>query len=275
MNAVHTAGEALAALRDAKAGATDFRTNFFPSEAKLQGWIDHSELFSDVHEGATFFLRKDRDFWHLYFCAASPDALQSQAAKLSILMAEPVVTDVVGNQPALEELLARLESVGLRRYARLQRMARAQLREPSPSPATGDSPVVCADKADCSAILALIESAFDRCAEQLPQLYEIESAVDHRQVLVAKRDQAVAGLLFFETQGLASSIRFWAVARQFHSLGIGSLLMRHYFGTQSAVRRFTLWVNTVNENAITKYGHYGYAPDGLVDHVLANHIIPT
>jgi GNAT superfamily N-acetyltransferase len=272
MNIVRTAGETLEALRDAKAGAADFRANFFPAPAKLQEWIDHSELFSDVREGAAFFLRKDRGFWHFYFCAASPAALRREAAKAPVLTTEPVVTDVVGNQPALGEILASLESVGFRRYALLERMALAQPREPSPAPA-GDSSVVWAEGPDCSAVLALIEGAFDRYCEQLPQLYEIQSAVGRRQVLLAKRNEAVAGLLFFDTQGLASSLRFWAVAPQFRSMRIGSPLMRHYLGTQSSVRRFTLWVNAGNENAIAKYGHYGYAPDGLVDHVLANHMI--
>jgi hypothetical protein len=49
--------------------------------------------------------------------------------------------------------------------------------------------------------------------------------------------------------------------------------MQHYFKTQNSVRRFTLWVNAANENAIQKYKHYGYALDGLIDCVLANKMI--
>ena len=40
-----------------------------------------------------------------------------------------------------------------------------------------------------------------------------------------------------------------------------------------AVKRFILWVVATNENAVKKYQHYGYAADGLIDHVLANKMI--
>ena len=48
------------------------------------------------------------------------------------------------------------------------------------------------------------------------------------------------------------------------------VLQRRESGHDSAVRRFILWVIADNANAIKKYQHYGYTPDGLVDCVLAN-----
>src|SRR5262249_62351967 len=108
----------------------------------------------------------------------------------------------------------------------------------------------------------------DRFADQLPTPYEIEAAITARQIFIIKQNGEIAALLFFETQGLTSTIRYWLVASQFHSRGFGSALIRHYFVTPPAVRRFMLWVTATNENAIQKYQHYGYKPDGLVDHVL-------
>jgi hypothetical protein len=119
----------------------------------------------------------------------------------------------------------------------------------------------------------LIEGLFDPVGEQIPALYEIEEAVANHQVFAVKREGVLAGILFFEAQGFTSAVRFWAVAEKFHAAGVGSALMRHYLRAQSGVRRFTLWVNAANQNAIQKYGHYGYAPDGLVDYVLANEMI--
>jgi hypothetical protein len=49
--------------------------------------------------------------------------------------------------------------------------------------------------------------------------------------------------------------------------------MRYYLATHGAVRRFILWVTVSNENAVQKYRHYGYAPDGLIDDVLVNQMI--
>ena len=126
---------------------------------------------------------------------------------------------------------------------------------------------------DAKAVLELLERAFDRFGEQLPAQYEIESAIQAQQVLVARRQGDIAGLLFFETQGFSSTLRFWAVATEHRALKVGSALMRHYFATQNAVKRFVLWVAADNVNAVQKYGHYGYKPDGLVDYVLVNQLV--
>ena len=63
------------------------------------------------------------------------------------------------------------------------------------------------------------------------------------------------------------------MATEHRALKVGSALMRHYFATQNAVKRFVLWVAADNVNAVQKYGHYGYKPDGLVDYVLANQLV--
>ena len=121
--------------------------------------------------------------------------------------------------------------------------------------------------------MGLLESAFDRFGEQLPLLYEIQAAVCARQVLVARHEGKIAGLLFFETQGFSSTLRFWAVAEEYRALKFGSALMRQYLTTQGAVKRFVLWVAADNVDAVQKYSHYGYKPDGLVDYVLANQMV--
>ena len=80
----------------------------------------------------------------------------------------------------------------------------------------------------------------------------------------------MAALLFFETVGLSSTLRYWAVDLAFQSRRLGGAVIRHYFAIHSGVRRFLLWVATANQNALTKYQHYGYAADGLFDLVFVN-----
>src|SRR5437899_422703 len=122
---VNTVPQIFDAIQRAKTGASAFCTNFFPVQSKLQGWIDHHELFSEIRDRASFFLRKDRDFWHLYFCAAEPPVLQRELAALANLRTDPIVLDLVGNETALADLLRLFETSGFRRYARLVRLARA------------------------------------------------------------------------------------------------------------------------------------------------------
>jgi len=257
------------AIQKAKEGASGFVTNFFPVQPKLQGWVDHGELFVESRDGSAFFWRKDRDFWHLYFCAANLASLKHAIASLSGLKSEPVMMDLVGNEAALGDQLALWKSEGFRPYTQLHRMARAFQSAPDPS-GTHDTPVVYAEKTDAPAISDLLGRSFDRLAEQLPMPYEIESAIESRQILVVKSQGMLGGLLFFETHGFTSTVRYWLVAEEFRASHLGSTLMRHFFATQSAVRRFVLWVIADNANAVQKYQHYGFIPDGLIDYVLAN-----
>lgn len=269
MSPIQTPAQVFDAMQQAKAGAAAFCTNFFPVESKLQGWIDRAELSAEWHPGAAFFFRNDRDFQHFYFCAADGKALEQGMAASPGLKAGRVVTDLVGNESSLNHLLPAVERAGFRGYTRLQRLARIG----RPEIRNGEPSNFPAGHADGSALLELIERSFDRYGEQIPTLYELETAIDNHQVLVARHGGELAGLLFFETQGLASSVRFWAVSERFRDRRVGSALMQHYFQIHGSVRRFTLWVNASNENAITKYRHYGYTPDGLMDHVLVNQMI--
>lgn len=269
MSPIGNVTEVFDAIQKAKEGASGFATNFFPVKEKLQGWVDHGELFVEFRDGSAFFWRKDRDFWHLYFCAASLASLKRAVAGLNNLKTEPVMVDLVGNEAAVSEQLTLWKSEGFRSYTQLCRMARTSQSGP-PRSGTSDTQVVYAEKTDACAISDLLGRSFDHYAEQLPMPYEIESAIENRQILVVKCDGVLGGLLFFETHGFTSTVRYWLVAEGFRASHLGSAMMRHFFATQSMVRRFVLWVIADNANAVQKYQHYGFRPDGLVDYVLAN-----
>jgi len=265
MTPVRTAGEVFEAIQKVKTGATAFCTNFFPVQSKLENWVAHQELSSHSCDGVTFFLKKDRDFAHLYFCASEPAAFGRQLNQLPALTSDKLSIDLVGQEASLTELLKLTEQGGFSRYSRLVRLARAATTLTSVR--TGVA-IELAAEGDAPAILSLIGELFDRYADQLPLAYEIEAAIAAKQIFVIRQNSEIAALLYYETQGLTSTIRYWLVAAPFHARGFGSALIRHYFSNQPAVRRFVLWVTATNDNAIQKYQHYGYAPDGLVDHVL-------
>jgi len=268
-----SASEVAKYISRAKADAPGYCSNFFPAPRKLEGWIGHGELFCDQSGSDVLFLRKDRGFWHLYFCAANPASLERAVAALPMLKTEPVVVDLVGQDPAVHDLAGRFEAAGFRRYQRLFRMARTVPPVSPPAAVPPDLRVSMAGQADCQSIMDLLLRSFDCRAEQIPMHYEIEEAVECGQIWVARSEGALAGLLFFETQGLTSTIRYWLTAPEFRTQRFGSALMQRYFSGHPAVRRYLLWVIADNANAIAKYEHYGFAPDGLLDEVLANDMI--
>jgi len=272
MTLVATVSEVFDAIQHAKAGAPDFCTNFFPVQKKVQDWIDHDELRGAFRSDAVFFFRRDRDFWHLYYCAASKTALERGIPTVPEIGKERVVLDLVGNEVAVSVPVGVWKAAGFDQHTRLFRMARVAHAGAEPDKSENGK-IEFANIADARDVVDLLESAFDRFGEQLPLLYEIQAAIETRQVLIARHEGKIAGLLFFETQGMSSTLRFWAVAQQYRELKFGSALMRQYFTTQGAVKRFVLWVAADNVNAVQKYSHYGYKPDGLVDYVLANRMI--
>jgi GNAT superfamily N-acetyltransferase len=286
MTPVMKVEQVLEAMQQIKSRATAFCTNFFPAQPKLQSWIDHRNLASKTAGGAAFFLRRDRDFQHLYFCAADPATLERELNALPEIKNGRLAADLIGPESAISPLIQLLQKIGFNPHARLLRLACAppRMEENSPgvgstfgsSPAVeGGAGVILAAKDDAFDILKLIESAFDPYADQLPALYEIEAAIANRQIAVVKHEGKVAAALFFETQGFTSVVRYWVVAEPFRSHRFGSLLIRHYFKNHETVRRFILWVTATNQDALSKYEHYGYKPDGLLDQVMVNHLISS
>jgi ribosomal protein S18 acetylase RimI-like enzyme len=122
-------------------------------------------------------------------------------------------------------------------------------------------------------ILALLESSFNRFSDQLPTKSELEEAARANQIVWIVADGKVGALVHFETQGFTSTVRYWAVHPDCRDQRLGSRIIRHYFALHPKVKRFVLWVRADNENAVRRYLHFGYAPDGLVDQVLANPLI--
>ncbi len=272
MQPVDTVNQVFTAIQQVKTNATAFCTNFFPVPQKLQSWIDHRELFCEHHSDAVFFFRKDRDFWRIYFCAKNAVKLKQELMDLPDMKTKSMVMDLIEREAAPDSSLPIMESIGFRLYTRLQRLVRPGSPASQPLSSDGLQPVYAGNE-DIQAVSDMLNVSFDHYAEQLPAIFEIAAAINNRQILMIKHARTLAGLLFFETQGVTSTIRYWVVAEKFRTLRYGSALMRAYFAAHAAIQRFNLWVIADNQPAILRYQHYGYASDKLVDHVLVNKMI--
>jgi hypothetical protein len=274
VTAVTSVGEVFKAIEGVKAGASAFCTNFYPVETKLEAWIEHGDLAADAGADAVFFYRKDRGFWRLHFCARDVSALERALLASSRLKAERLVIDLVGKAGALDSLINVIQSTGFRPLRKLLRLARGK-ENGFVQAIASDIQVTFADQGDAPRILRLLESSFDCYADQLPTPYELEQALSERQVLAIKSGGDLAAMLFFETRGLTSTVRFWAVATPFRCRRFGAASMRYYFALNSVVQRFILWVTETNDTALDRYRHYGYVPDGLIDQVMVSPAILT
>ncbi|MCE9583001.1 MAG: hypothetical protein K8T20_10945 [Planctomycetes bacterium] len=271
MNPVQNVGDVFDALDSARAGAPAFVTNFFPVEAHLREWIERGQLRSAHAAGSAFFLKRERDYSRLYFAARDMPSLQCDVAALEAVKSERVVADIVGKEAALAAPVAALLAAGFRRRDRVIRMARGS----GPvSPAPEGHPVAFAASTDSPAVMELLEATFDRFSEPLPDAAELGAAIAGDQVLICRIHGALAGVFYFERQGVTATGRFCVVAEPYRSARVFSALMRRYFEVHREAKRFLLWVAAGNANAVDKYRHYGFEPDGLLDEVLVNALVP-
>ncbi|BDU74818.1 GNAT family N-acetyltransferase [Mesoterricola silvestris] len=261
----------MAAVDSVKAGADAYVTNLFLDPAKAREWIARGDLACLGTGGCALFLRKDRWFRHLHFCAADEAAL---AGSLGHLEGEGLLTlDLLGRADRVEEMSRWFQAAGFRTYSRLTRLARIQAKgaPPPPAPPAETEPAVAAD---VDALLRNLEASFDPLKEHLPSREDLDLAVAAGRVRVVRGGAGIAGFLYSDTLGASSTLRYWLVGPGHRDQGIGARLIRDYFHRSPAVTRFLLWVLDSNADAIAKYGHYGYAPDGLVDRVMIREVQP-
>jgi ribosomal protein S18 acetylase RimI-like enzyme len=262
ITSIDAVGDGLQKVRKAGPG---YSTNFYPTRDKLQRWVVRQELSGTESDGSLILLRRDRDFQHLYYCSAGLDVLEPALDRLLAEVTSTLVTDIVGRDSELNGPAALFFRHGFRDYARLVRLARVVAgRGPALEPAEAEP----ARGADADRVSELIETAFDRYAEQLPDHNEITAAIAGGSILVVREGDQLAGLLYYELTGLTAYVRYWLVAPAFRERRVGTRLMHGYFARCSTARRFILWVLAANENAILRYEHYGFRPDGLQDRVL-------
>ena len=261
----------LEAVQHVRPGSQGLLTNFYASRDQVLGWISRRRLFVVEAEGAACFLRCDRDFYHLHHLAADKRALSRILALLPVVIPEGIIaTDLVGRGTEVDELSKLYEGQGFRRYRLLMRMVR--FTDGKPVRAEEDSDVVEAVPEDAAAVLAFFEGTLDRFVEQIPEIEELQSAAIRKEILVARRGREFAGVLVMRITGMSATLRYWIVNGKFRNRGIGSRLIRRFFQICSGGKRVVLWVFPDNEDAIEKYRHYGFAPDGLVDQVLVNRL---
>jgi len=255
-------------IQAVKRQGPEFVTNLYAAWNRVKHWVEDRLLLAVESDRTLCVLRKDRDFYHLYFFATDIDALDQALARWpdAGIDRRTLVTDLVGKGDATEKVQAVFRRHAFQSYTTLFRLSRV-----TPEPIAADvgyDDVVFAAPSDAPQIVGLLEASFDRYAEQLPTTTEIEAAADKGSILIVRRQKNIAGVLFFEVTGQTSVLRYWLVAPGFRDEHVGSKLMRRYYEECTTVRRFLLWVIAGNDNAAKRYHHYGYDPDGLVDHVM-------
>lgn len=242
-------------------------TNFFAGKDIIESWTRAGLLFHEEIGQTSFFFRRDADFFHLFYVSPSRDdlgtGLVGLAGRTEILTAD-VVTKTALKAPVLDVF----RKNGFHVYNTLVRMGRTG--NPSGYERGLSDDVRFASASDAVRIHDVLDSNFDRYAEQILSTAEIAEDISRRNFLLAEKGGVVAGLVHYELTGLTSHLRRWFVNPDFRGQQVGSRLLRRYFALSEKATRFILWVLRSNENSIGKYLHYGYRVDDLADTIFIN-----
>lgn len=268
MNNITSYNQILESIKKVKDLKKGFVTNFFPEENRLNLWIGKKIFFEEHFSNSVMFFRKNETFYNLYFVTTDTISLSNLLLHLkSVNYDKLFVTDIIGRESGLNNILSIFENNDYFQYTSLQRMISSSHFESQDgiiknvkSARTGQAPE----------ILHLLYHYFDPFAEQLPYIEEINHWIESQTLKVIEENNKIIGFVIYDLIGLTSNLRYWFVHPDHRNKNIGSALLRTYFQHSINANRLLFWVIKSNQNAIKRYLHYGYRQENLNDYVMIN-----
>lgn len=260
--------EILTAIKIVKESKKGYITNFYPEVDKINGWIENGQFLKKTIGDTVFFLKEGPEFLRLFYCSPSIDDLDKSLSLLKSLMdTNHLVADIIGKEPDIQLTLNILKKNGFFEYTILKRMNRISDKDELTD---SNSSLKYADTTYSNSIYDLLHLYFDPIAEQLPTLDEINAWIKLNHLILVEEKKEILGLVIFDIIGVTSYLRYWFVHPEHRNKKIGSLLLNEYFKNSADTKRQIFWVIQSNENAITRYLHYGYQPENLFDIIMTN-----
>ena len=253
-----------------KDNSKTYATNFYLAINELEKWISRKEIIL-LHEDPQLLIwtHVEAKCRRLYF-AGDVDYLKKSIKKCNFNGHLPLAVDIIGK----ENDISKISSIFLQNtFTKRTKLVRLSMNLKKP-----DNDLVC--KKEDNLIINYLEqnhidevermfsNYFDFCADQIPDREDIREGITNSEIIVEPYDKRIKGFVWFEKKKLTSLIRYWCVDKDFRGSGVGSMLMAKYFSLTSNSPRHLLWVKEENENALKRYLHYGYKPDGIEDLVL-------
>jgi ribosomal protein S18 acetylase RimI-like enzyme len=246
-----------------------FITNFFFGESKCNLLINNSLLYSVDYTKCSFLLYKNDDLCHLYFLSVNTDFLRIALENFTKKYPEMTfVTDIIGTDAIVNEFSMLFEQSGFSKYSKLFRMSR--LKNGNESYQELDPRIEYASPVWAKPIKKLLDMNFDKYSEQIPLLEEINQWITEEKIIMIIEKEKIIGLVIFEINGLTSYLRYWFTDPDYRNRKIGSALLRRFFYECRNTKRELFWVITTNENAISRYEHYGFKPELMFDQIVIN-----
>lgn len=268
MNKVNSLIEIQTDIKVIKASSKDFITNFYPEFDKLNVWIENGQFHKKLLGNTVFFFKEKTEFCHLFYCSSSTKALNDSLSQLkSIIGKTLLVADIIGKEGDIQSIVKIFKENGFYLYTTLNRMSRSTTKDEYKNSSPN---LVKAEISHTEAIFNLLNRYFDPFAEQLPSQDEINNWIKLNHLILIEEKDEILGFVIFDLIGVTSYLRYWFVHPQQRNKKIGSTLLQEYFKSSAETKRQLFWVIQTNENAISRYLHYGFHPENLYDYIMTN-----
>jgi hypothetical protein len=206
-----------------------------------------------------YFLHDEWDFSRLYcysFDAAGAEAELQGVKWPPIVVADWISKDGPGSLPGF------LKSSGFHLHATYDRIIYKNLRREAPG-----SRLNFADSSDRDAIHALLFQVFDKYADHIMQLEELDEVISAQQVILSRDAQEVIdGLVVFPINGKNCNFNF--LYNRGGALGLTHLLGAFYgILTERDVETGFSWVRRTRPMVLKLHESFGWSRDGFVDYI--------
>ncbi len=242
-------------------------TNFFSNE-KVEIWISKDQLFTMEIGEVVFFLKRNLEFYTLFFIASSSDELDKSLTELLVNLGDELVMLDIVQREETSGVLDVFYSKSFTLYTSLVRMNRVNHKLDSLS--VSSDGIKEASREHLIPLNNMLHSFFDEKAEQLPDEKELINWIQNKNILIHEEDNLIGGFLIYEIIGNTLYLRYWFVHPDFREKSIGSKLFKVFEAKGKGTNRHLFWVIRSNENAIKRYKHYGFVEEKMYNFVLTN-----
>lgn len=242
-------------------------TNFFFMDDEKKILISNKRLYIVDNDNLLLIFIKNTNFYRLYYYSNAMESLKNGLKKLDMNSEKKIVADLVGRKNDLSQMVDLFLESGFNLQTTFYRMAKINDNNITYS-IDENLNLSFADYEDSKLIYKKVTKNFNELTEHLPSIEDIKLAIKKENILVVKDNGDIIAYLIFDRTSETSIYRYWYVDELYRGQKIGSKLTNRYFYECKDVKRFILWVESSNSNAIQKYMHYGFKKDKLVDYIM-------
>ena len=235
-------------------------TNFFLDRNKIIELIKKKKIFKISDKSNLILLKKNRNYYNLYFLSTNYKKLSSILKKLKI---NNYICDLILINKNYKNFNKSFLKNKFKKYRNLIRLVKK--KNIYRKYLTTD--VNYAKKSDAKIILLNLKKNFDIYSDQIPELKVLQKSIKKKETIIVKKNKKLIAFMIFENTNNTLKINYWFVKKEHQNMGFGSKLMKFFLTKYSKTKRVVLWVDKNNLKVINKYHHFKFKKDKISDQI--------